>query len=125
MAKIYLPQSVGQEYFRRRQMGADPFPNPQTDREEVVHGLWQAGVWVAGWWLHETEYLKDLLDKYRQTQREENERMEKEAAEKARKKLLGPTRPQISEFLKDLNDFQHAQRAGRKRVYRGSGTQQL
>lgn len=125
MAKLWLPNSVGQEYQKRRQMGADPFPEPKTNREEIVHELWQCGVWVAGWWLEDTEYLKDLLDKYKETQVKEAEQMEKEAAERVRRSLLLPNRAQISERLRDVRDFNQAKREGRKRVYQGSGTQQL
>lgn len=124
MATIYLPPEVGQKYKAyqaRRPKGNDPFPNPQTDREEIVHGLWECGVMVAGWWLHETEQLRDMLQKYQVTQREEAERMEREEAERIRKKLLEPPPEEIAAAIKDVLNWQKVRRTGARRVYQGSG----
>lgn len=120
MATILLPNHVGiqyKAYQARRPKGPDPFPNPQTNREEIVHGLWECGVMVAGWWLHDTEQLKDMLDKYRQTQREEAERMEQEAIERNRRKLLEPPSAEIAEALKEVLASQKRKRDGVRKFY--------
>lgn len=120
MATIILPNHVGQQYKAyqaRRPKGDDPFPNPQTKREEIVHGLWECGVMVAGWWLHETEQLQDMLDKYRQTQREEAERMEQEAIERTRRELLAPPKAEIAKALKDVLAWQKRKRTGVRKFY--------
>lgn len=126
MAKIWLPNSAAQEYFGRRQaIGRDPFPDPQTEREEIVHQLWQLRVTVAGWELEETGYLRDLLHKYLETQPQEALRMQKEAEERNARRKVGPTRQQISEGLRDVYDFNKVRKSGAKRVYQGSGTEAL
>ena len=120
MSTIILPNHVGQQwkaYQARRPKGDDPFPNPQTKREEIVHGLWECGVMVAGWWLHEDEQLQDMLDKYRQTQREEAERMETEEAERIRRKLLEPPAAEIAEALKDVLAYQKRKRNNVRKFY--------
>lgn len=120
MAKILLPNSVGERYKAyqaRRPKGDDPFPNPQTVREEVVHGLWECGVMVAGWWLHETEQLQDMLHKYQQTQREEAERMEQADIERTRRKLLEPPKAEIAEALKEVLASQKRKRDGVRKFY--------
>lgn len=125
MAKFWLPQAAAETYFKNRMRGDDPFPDPQTNREEVVHQLWQCGVMVAGWWLEDTEYLKDLLDKYLETQPQEAIKMHQEALERAERRAKGPTDKQISERLRDIRDFAVAKSEGRKRLYSGSGTEHL
>lgn len=120
------PTPAVQEYMKRRQrVGNDPFPNPETEREEIVHRLWLMSVTVAGWWLEETSVLRDILQKAEVTQKAEAERMEKEAAERIRRSLLLPTQAQISERLRDIWSFNKAKREGRRQVYAGSGTQSL
>jgi len=120
MATILLPGHVGQQYKayqKRRPKGDDPFPNPQTNREEIVHGLWECGVMVAGWWLHDTEQLKDMLDKYQQTQREEAELMETQEAERIRRKLLEPPEAEIAEALKEVLASRKRRRDGVRKFY--------
>lgn len=120
MATIYLPNRVGQqyqEYQKRRPKGADPFPNPQTEREEIVHGLWEVGVMVAGWWLHETEQLRDMLHKYQQTQREEAEQMEQDKVERESRAHLQPTSVQRAEFLRGVLAAQKRRRDGVRKFY--------
>lgn len=117
MPKLWLPQAAAKTYFERRQRGDDPFPDPQNNREEVIHQLWQCGVMVAGWWTMETEYLRDLLDKYLETQPQEALKMQKEAEERAKRQARGPSKAEISEGLKDVLDFQRAKAEGRKRLY--------
>lgn len=118
MPKIWLPNSAAKAYFEnRQQIGPDPFPEPTSEREEIVHQLWQLRVAVAGWWLEETSVLRDMLHKYLETQPQEAMRMEKEAAERARRRANGPTRQQISESLRDVREFQQARVEGRKRLY--------
>src|SRR4051812_10248333 len=115
MAIILLPNHVGiqyKEYQKRRPKGIDPFPSPQNEREEVVHGLWECGVMVAGWWLHETEQPGDMLQKYQQPKREEAEKREKEAIERPRGKFLPPPQAEIAAALKDMLGFQKAKRSG-------------
>jgi hypothetical protein len=121
-----FPSPAVDAYFERRQRsGADPYPQPQTEREDVLHRLWLTGVIVAGAELEETEYLRDLLQKYEVTQRQEAERMAEERAERVRKSLYLPRPEQISERLRDVMDFNKAKRDGRRRLYAGSGTTSL
>lgn len=127
MSTIYLPNHVGEEYLKRRQRGPDPFPNPQTNREEVVHDLWEVGVMVAGWWFLETDYLKDLLDKYRQTQVEEARQMEADRAEKDRRASVHvqPSKETVQEALKDALAYTKRKRNGIRKLYQGSGVESL
>ena len=117
MSAIYLPKQTGIEYLKRRQRGPDPYPDPQTEREAIVHGLWEIGVMVAGWWLLETDHLKDMLGKYRETQQKEAEQMEKDAAERERRKPLQPTSSQRAEFLRGVLASQKRKRDGVRKFY--------
>lgn len=126
MPKLWLPQQAAQEYFSRRQsVGPDPFPEPQTEREEIVHQLWQLRISVAGWWTLETSYLRDLLHKYLQEQPAEALRMQKEAEERRERQARGPSRKEISEGLNDLHKFNMVRKSGARRIYLGSGTEAL
>lgn len=126
MAKIWLPNSAAQEYFSRRQaVGPDPFPDPQSEREEIVHQLWQLRVTVAGYWLEETSVLRDILQKHLETVPQEALRMQREMEERDRRRAKGPTRAQISEQLRDVYSFNQARKSGSKRVYQGSGVESL
>ena len=120
------PTKATQEYLKRRQrVGPDPYPAPQTEREEIVHKLWLMCVVVAAWWDEETSVLRDICHKAEQTQREEAERMEKEAAERIRRSLLLPSKAQIQEAVKDALEWRKAKRNGVRRIYQGSGVEAL
>ena len=118
-SNIWLyPTKATQEYLRRRQrQGDDPYPEPQSEREEIMHRFWLIGVTVAGWWLESTEYLRDLLQKYEVTQAQEAEEMERQAAERIRRQLLGPSQEQIAAGLKDVLAFQKRKRSGIRKYY--------
>lgn len=123
---IYLfPSTVAAFMAARPAIGDDPYPEPTTEREEIVHQLWQLRVTVAGWWLEETSYLRDMLQKYLVIQSAEAVVLEKEAIRKAKARRNGPRPEQISERLRDVLDFNKAKRAGRQRVYQASGTTAL
>jgi hypothetical protein len=110
---------------RRQPIGRDPAPSPRTEREEILHRLWLIRVTVAGAELESTEYLRDLLQKYEETQAKEAERMQAEAAERVRRSLHLPSRAKISEALRDVDSFRKAKRDGRRRLYQGSGVEAL
>jgi hypothetical protein len=123
---MYLfPSTVAAYKAARPPLGPDPFPNPQDEREEVVHQLWQLSIGVAGWWLEETSYLRDLLQKYLVTQAAEAVALEKAAVLRAKRKRDGPRQEQLAAALKDVLDFHKSRKAGRRRVYAGSGTEAL
>ncbi len=126
-SNIWLyPTPATQEYLKRRQRhGDDPFPHPENEREEIMHEFWLISVAVAGWWLEETSYLRDLLQKYKHEAAVEAERMEKEAAERVRRSLLLPSRAQIRDAVKDAIEWRKAKRAGIRRIYQGSGVESL
>lgn len=125
--KFWLPGTPATHaYFERRQrVGIDPYPTPQTEREEIVHKLWFIGVAVAGWWLEETSVLRDMLHKYEETQAEEAMSMQKQREERLVRQAAGPSRAQISEGLRDIYHFGKAKREGRRRLYPASGTEAL
>jgi len=126
MPKIWLPNKVAQEYFSRRQaVGNDPYPDPQSEREEIVHQLWQLRVSVAGWWLEETSVLRDILQKQLEAVPQEALRMQAEAEERERRRATGPIRAQISAGLRDVYSFNKAKRDGRRRLYPASGVEAL
>lgn len=126
-SKFWVPGTPATHaYFEsRQQLGGDPFPRPQTEREEIVHKLWYLGIGVAGWWLEETSVLRDMLHKYEVTQMQEAEMLLKKKQDRAARMATGPTKKQISERLRDVYGFNQAKKAGRKRVYQASGTEAL
>ncbi len=125
--KFWLPGTPATHaYFERRQrVGIDPFPVPQTEREEIIHKLWWLGIAVAGWWLEETSVLRDMLQKYEQTQAEEAMQMQREREARLVRQAAGPTRAQISEGLRDIYSHGKARREGRRRLYPASGLEAL
>lgn len=125
--KFWLPGTPAvHAYFEsRQQVGRDPFPVPQTEREEIIHKLWAIGVAVAGWWLEETSVLRDMLQKYEVTQAQEAERLLAKKQLRAARMAVGPTRKQISEGLRDIYAFNQAKKTGRRRLYPASGITSL
>ena len=110
---------------RYQEPGDDPFPVPQDERQEIVHQLWQLRVTVAGWWTMETDYLRDLLQKYIEVQSAEAVVLEKLAILKAKERRNGPRQEQIVERIKEVRAYNQAHREGRKTQYLGAGTQPL
>lgn len=125
-SKFWLPGTPAvHAYFESRQQATvDPFPSPQTEREEIVHKLWYLGIYTA-WWLEETSVLRDMLQKYEVTQAQEAEMLLKKKQDRAARMASQPTKKQISERLRDVYDYNQAKKAGRKRVYQASGVEAL
>lgn len=126
-SKFWLPGSPAvHAYFEnRQQVGRDPFPVPQTEREEIIHKLWYLGIGVAGWWLEETSVLRDMLQKYEVTQIQEAEMLLKKKQDRAVRMASQPTKAQVSERLRDVYGYNKAKQAGRRRVYQASGVESL
>jgi hypothetical protein len=123
---IFLFDSTVKAFHDARPaIGDDPYPEPQDERQEIVHQLWQLRVAVAGWWTMETDYLRDLLQKYLEVQSAEAVALEKKAVLKAKRKRDGPRPAQITERLKDVWTYNQARKEGRRRQYQASGVTAL